>query len=242
MENTMRIFICDDDPVIQNQLHTLLTKYFKKKSYPQPEFFIYNSGDELLKSSVTPDIVFLDIEMEGLDGIYVGNELHKKYKYVITIIVTAFSEYLDDAMRFNVFRYLSKPINSHRLYKNLDDALIQYNLKSSHIIINDNKHSYKVSTDDIIMIETSPKERVNIVHTLQKDYHSVDNMQYWNEILCKKGSFYQCNRSYIINLKYISSYTNELIKLHNNQYTAYITKRKVREFRSLYLMYLEHVE
>ena len=107
----MNIFICDDNPIIQNQLHDLLNKYFKKHSYPSPEYFIYDSGDALVRSDVIPDIVFLDMEMPGINGIAVGNTLHNRYKKVIIIVVTAYSEYLDDAMRFNVFRYLSKPIN-----------------------------------------------------------------------------------------------------------------------------------
>ena len=39
------------------------------------------------------------------------NELKKKDKDIIIFIITSYSEYLDEAMRFNVFRYLSRPID-----------------------------------------------------------------------------------------------------------------------------------
>jgi two-component system LytT family response regulator len=57
--------------------------------------------------------------MPGLDGIYVGNELKKKEKDIIIFIITSYSEYLDEAMRFHVFRYLSKPIDRQRLFRSL---------------------------------------------------------------------------------------------------------------------------
>ena len=50
--------------------------------------------------------------MPGMNGIYVGNELKKATENVIVFVVTSYSEYLDEAMRFHVFRYLSKPLTS----------------------------------------------------------------------------------------------------------------------------------
>lgn len=64
--------------------------------------------------------------MPGLDGIYVGNELKKKDKDIIIFIITSYSEYLDEAMLFHVFRYLSKPIDRQRLFRNLKNALDLY--------------------------------------------------------------------------------------------------------------------
>lgn len=64
--------------------------------------------------------------MPGFDGIYVGNELKKQNESAIIFIVTSHLEYLDAAMRFHVFRYLSKPIDKQRLFQNLDDALELY--------------------------------------------------------------------------------------------------------------------
>lgn len=236
----MNIFICDDNSIIQEQLHKLLTKYFNDKSYPSPEFYMYNSGDALLNSSLIPDIVFLDIEMPGINGVEVGKELHNKYKDIIIIVITAYSEYLDDAMRFNVFRYLSKPINKHRLYRNLDDVLEQINMRSCNIIINDSNISYNVSTDDIIMIETLASKRKTLIHTTKSDYLSIDSMQYWFDLLKDKGNFYQSNRSYIINLTYVTSFNQDTIQLYNGKFKAYITKRKLHNFKERYLMYIEH--
>ena len=65
--------------------------------------------------------------MPGMNGIYVGNELKKANRNVIVFVVTSYSEYLDEAMRFHVFRYLSKPLDKQRFFRNLKDALAYYN-------------------------------------------------------------------------------------------------------------------
>ena len=64
--------------------------------------------------------------MPGMNGIYVGNELKKSNPAVIIFIVTSYSEYLDEAMRFHVFRYLSKPLEQQRFFRNMQDAVNLY--------------------------------------------------------------------------------------------------------------------
>lgn len=238
----MNIFICDDDSVIQKQIRDLLIQYFKGNSYPSPELYTFDSGDELLLSDIVPDIVFLDIEMPGQSGIVVGQKLHDRYKNVIVVIITAYSEYLDDAMRAHAFRFLSKPVNRHRFYRNLDDIIGQINSNVGTVTVDDGDITYCISTDDIVMIETLSGEHKTVIYTQECSYESIDSMQHWCDILKNNASYYQCNRSYIINLKYVTSYGRDSVQLCDNKYEAYITKRKFRDFKSRYLMYIEHIE
>ena len=62
-----------------------------------------------------------------MNGIYVGNELKKRNQNIIILIITSYIEYLDDAMRFHVFRHLSKPLDRQRFFRNMKDAIDLYN-------------------------------------------------------------------------------------------------------------------
>ena len=119
----MRILICDDNPLMVEEIHKYIQLYFQRSNSKCPEVVCFTDGESLLSDEGDKDLVFLDVEMPGFNGIYIGNELKKKNNKIIIFVVTAFSEYLDDAMRFHVFRYLSKPLDQQRFFRNMDDAI-----------------------------------------------------------------------------------------------------------------------
>lgn len=85
----MRILLCDDDTLVLEQLKKLLEYFFENVHVKIPEIVSYTSGEELLKDKEQKDIVFLDIEMPGVDGIYAGNELKTENRNVIIFVVTS---------------------------------------------------------------------------------------------------------------------------------------------------------
>lgn len=115
--------------------------------------------------------------MPGFDGIYMGNELKKQNDSVIIFIVTSYLEYLDAAMRFHVFRYLSKPIDKQRLFQNLDDALELYYSINQKIAVETKYGVTSVLTCDIVYVEA--KGRKVIVHTATADLDSTQTLQFW---------------------------------------------------------------
>lgn len=232
----MRIAICDDNPQIIEQLTKYLNEFFRKNNLKMPLIVPFTSGEALLHDTTPNDIVFLDIDMPGVDGIYVGNKLKEANPKTIILIVTSFAEYLDEAMRFQVFRYLSKPIEKMRLFRNLRDALKLYNSSNTKVAITTKNGVYPVSTSDIICVEA--QMRKVIVHTTATDYFSTQNMQYWIDTLTEP-CFFQSHRSFIVNLEYITDFDNSVIHLYNKQFTAYLTRRKHTEFKANYLLYLE---
>lgn len=234
----MRILICDDDLLILNQLKEYIEAYFKQNKLKCPEIVIYNNGEDLLSDEQDKDMVFLDIEMPGLNGIFVGNELKKSNENVIIFIVTSYSEYLDDAMRFHVFRYLSKPLDKQRLYRNVKDALHLYNTATVKILIETNNTTYTVSVSDIISVEA--RARKVTIHTLKQDYDSIHSMQYWLNTLDMPCFFYS-HRSFIVNLKHVSSFDHSMIQLCDGRFEAYLTRRKYSKFKDAYLLYLESI-
>ena len=96
----MRILICDDDSLIVEQIQKYVRHFFESNHLKCPEIFCYSSGEDLLADKRAKDIVFLDIEMPGMNGIFVGNELKKQNKNTIIFVITSYSEYLDDARLF----------------------------------------------------------------------------------------------------------------------------------------------
>lgn len=232
----MRILICDDDKDTAKQLEKILQSYFKRNSLKLPEIMTYHNGSDLLADTSEKDIVFLDIEMPGVNGIYVGNELKKANDNIIIFIVTSYAEYLDEAMRFHVFRYLSKPLDKQRIFRNLKDALTLYNTSVTKIPIETKDKVFVVLASDIIFVEAHGHNVT--VHTLQKDYKSIHSIKYWLKSL-NMPCFFASHRSFLVNLKHVSDFDHSLIHLYNNQYEAYLTRRKYTQFKDAYLLYLE---
>lgn len=232
----MRILICDDDILMIEQLEKLIKSYFNEKHIKCPELVCFSDGESLLADEKEKDILFLDVEMPGMNGIYIGNELKKRNKNIIIFMVTSYSQYLDDAMRFHVFRYLSKPVDKQRFVRNMEDAIDLYNTMTVKIPVETKQGVYTLPASSIIAVEA--QGRKVIVHTQERDFQSIHTMQYWVSSL-PGNSFFQTHRSFIINFKYINDFDRTLIHLANNQFHAYLTKRKYSAFKEAYLLYLE---
>ncbi len=100
----MRIAVCDDEKEVR-----LLLSGKIRKLYPEADVFCYGSGEELLRSTEPFDILFLDIQMEGQNGMETAARLRKKDRDVILVFITALEEYVFQAFDVGAFHYLVKP-------------------------------------------------------------------------------------------------------------------------------------
>lgn len=232
----MRIAICDDDTLMQEQLQKCIKHYFEKACLKCPEIALFSDGESLLSDKGEKDILFLDIEMPGINGIYVGNELKRQNENIIIFVVTSYSEYLDDAMRFHVFRYLSKPLDIRRLFRNMKDAVSLYNAMTVKIPVETKQGVYTLPASSIIAIEACGRQV--IVHSTIRDFESVHNMQHWLETL-PRNCFFQTHRSFIVNFEHVVDFDHTLVHLAEGRFSAYLTKRKYSAFKDAYLLYLE---
>ena len=213
----MRVIFCDDDSIILEQLHLYVSEYFEQLGGMIPEFACYSSGDALLNAKARADIAFLDVEMPGVSGIHVGAKLKELNPNIKIFIVTSYPDYLDEAMRFQVFRYLSKPIDKNRLFRNLKDAVYQYNMES---------REFPIVTNEGVFVRRAEQ-----------------NMEYWRQTLTLP-CFYMTHRSYIVNLHFVNSIHKDtiLLKYRGREMTAYLTRRRYTAFKDTYLWYMESVK
>lgn len=232
----MKFAICDDDPIFCCQLKNVLDEYFTTRKLKKPDLQIFHSGEELLAIDTIFDIAFLDVEMPGVSGIHTGRILKERNPKIIFMIITSYNDYLDEALHFQAFRYLSKPLDKNRLFRNLKDALYLYSTTTKKVALETKSNTYTVFTSDIIMVEATGRKVY--VRTTGEDYLSIHNMKYWAETL-GNAHFFQSHRSYIVNFEHISHFDNNLIYLFQDRYTAYLTCRKHTAFKNSYLLYLE---
>lgn len=235
----MRIVFCDDDERILAQLEACLREFFADSGLSQPEYGAYTSGQELLNQEERPDIAFLDVEMPGLSGIHVGAKLQERNPYAKIFILTSYTDYLDEAMRFHVFRYLSKPLDKKRLFRNMKDALYQLSVDTRPVFIEGPEESATRNADEIVMVEAQGR-RV-LVWAVDRTYEARQGMKHWESLL-EVGCFCQTHRSYIVNMKYVRSFSPNLICLagpDGREYTAYLARRRYRAFKDTYMLYVE---
>lgn len=240
----MRIVLCDDDEQVLKLLKKYLREYFHSAHLNQPDYTVYTSGDDLLVSEAVPsaapvDIVFLDVEMPGRNGIFTGALLKEMNPNVRIFIVTSFPDYLDDAMKFHVFRYLSKPLEKGRLYRNMKEALYQISIDTKPILIETANESVTRYADEVIMVESN--KHIVKVFTVDQVYESTQPMKYWETFL-DVGSFYKIHRSYIVNMKFVRSFDSAMVKMcgaDGQIHWAYMARRRYVDFKHAYIRYLE---
>lgn len=234
----MRILICDDNEAIVRQLQGYIREFFGTLGGKLPELGVYDSGEALLARETRADMAFLDVEMPGVSGIHIGAKLKERNPYIKIFIVTAYPDYLDEAMRFQVFRYLSKPIDKNRLFRNLKDAISQYGLETREYPIVTQGGIVVRRAEEIVCVEA--RQRKVLVFTTEDVLQSVENMEHWRELLTAP-CFFVTHRSFIVNMRFVGAVEKDAILLKHGEQEriAYLTRRKYSEFKNAFLLFME---
>ena len=115
----LRTIIVDDESLARRGLSLRL------QNIPEVEVIAEcSNGADALKAIAEhgPDMVFLDIQMPGMDGFEVINHLQADTMPLI-VFVTAFNEYAVEAFKVHAVDYVLKPIDEDRLREAVDRAL-----------------------------------------------------------------------------------------------------------------------
>ena len=126
------IGICDDEQKSREILLSFCRQLFvDKENYKIKEFV---SGEEVLKSEKT-DILLLDIEMCGIDGIVVKDELQNQGEEVDILFITNYSERMQEAYGKNVFGFLHKPLQYLEFQKEMQKIIKDLEARYKSVLI-----------------------------------------------------------------------------------------------------------
>ena len=228
----MKIAICDDEKVIRELIGDKV-----KKEYPEADVVFFNSGEELLLSKDTIDILFLDIQMTGRNGIEIARELRKKDKKVIIIFVTAVEDYVFEAFDVNAFNYIVKPIDDARFRDILDKAINKCNFSgtdevdTNYVIVNNRGMHTKVKLEEIVYAEVF--NRKVVIHKIDEEIEYYGKMSDLEALT--NENFFRTHRAYLINFKYVEKYDAKTVYMEKGK--ALMAKKNYPDFVKKYMKY-----
>jgi two-component system LytT family response regulator len=168
-------------------------------------------------STLSPDLIFMDIQLEKNSGFDVLDECINSYKYVI--FTTCHEEFALKGYKYNTVHYLLKPIDENMLETavervsfcmqnnsnigNIENIVLKYsNLKGDKIFLPDKNVHHAIEIDSIIMIESDSS--YSNIHTLNRRIKISKNLRYVEALLKNHNEFARVHRRYIVNINYIS--------------------------------------
>ena len=227
----MKIAVCDDEEIITEQIKKLI---LQQGGRDQIDTFL--SADSLFAQGNQYDVYYLDICMDGTDGMAAAKKIRESQGEAVIVFVTSEKEYLLDAFGVEAAHYLLKPIDPvhfRESYERAKKAMSRRNERETLFIHTGFDH-VRIPMKDILYAESQLKNV--IIHTVREQIIVHTPM---TEIAEYFGNgFYPCHRSYMVNYAYVTSYSSEELTLSNGEKIP-LSRRRYSDFVKGYMHYLK---
>ena len=217
----MNCIVIDDEPLARQGMEIHIPNVASLKllgSFSNP----LAAADFLRKEQV--DLMFLDINMPELSGLDFLKALRDA---PLVIFTTAYPQYALESYELDAIDYLVKPIRIERFLKAVNKAenhlkLLQQDAQHSHVekieddfvFIKADRKFFKIYFKDILYIE-GLKYYV-VIYTIDNKIITSMNVKTIAQQL-PASTFARVSKSYIVNVRHINSFDNELIYINGNE-------------------------
>ncbi len=231
----MRFAVCDDEAEIRRDISDRITALCPGASVTE-----FSSGGELLAGAGGFDIIFLDIGMDGLDGMQTARMLRQNGCRAAIIFVTAFEDRVFDAFDVGAFNFLVKPVSTQKFTEVLKKAIdsrtepVATETSDRFIAVKSGGVSTKLALSEIMYAEVF--DRILILHTVSGKVEYRGRLNEFEK--CTDETFFRTHRSYLINLRYLEKYTSSEVTMENGD-CVLLAKQCYSELVRAYLRYIK---
>lgn len=219
MKENLTCIIVDDEPLARKGLELLVKEldWLEEKG----QFPNAIKADAFL-SQTDVDIIFLDIEMPGLNGIDYLKSLQSES---LVILTTAYPQFAIEAFELDVVDYLLKPIRFERFFKAVNKAKEIRSLQKQgnshiesimldHFYIKSDRKYVKLYFKDVLYIK-GMKDYVMLYTTTEKYMTALNIKTIFSQL--PKDVFARVSKSYLINVNCINSIDVDSIFINDQE-------------------------
>lgn len=213
----MRIAVCDDE-IAQTIVYDHYLERLKN-IFPKCEYECFYSGESILsyfENEHKPfDVIFLDVEMNGMNGLQTAERIRRLDENVILIYATSHREYVYDAFEANPLRFLVKPVTFERFSEVLTIANEKIMSNKKSIFVVSDRKQMRFCSDEIVFIESD--RRKLLLHTSDgQEYEIYGKLDEWAQKLYV-NDFILVHKSYLVNMSYITAFDAGNVTLTNRR-------------------------
>ena len=204
-----RIAVCDDEKIVREEVGKFIQEWNS-----EAEIRTFLCGEDLLEDYRFYDAVFLDIDMQGMNGIEVGKAIRCMDRDVKIVYLTAYRDYVAGAFGVHAFQYLLKPVNKEEIINVLEE-IFRYRKKLNEKIILDFH-----TVDGIVCLPVESvyffeyeNRRIRIV-TQKEEYYMVERIGNIAKRMMDFG-FSMPHQSFSVNMLHVKNVKGQHIYLDN---------------------------
>lgn len=229
----MKIAICDDEEIFLNRLYDHLITILEDE---QNNIDRYSCGEALLDTFFANkyDIIILDIEMNGMNGIETANEIRNIDRNVKISFLTSYEDFAIEGYKVKAERYILKQQPEYMYREQINGLINDYNQDHKKFKYSNSNSAFSARLSDIIYFEVYNRQIV--VHISEQEfmfYGKISDLE--SEYKC--DGFIRVGKSYLINAAYIKFIDGNDIIMKNGQ--SFLMGRTVKnQVIEEYLNYL----
>lgn len=230
MAEKLRVAVCDDDEAARGIIASSLKNVFATYDV-EAAASMYSSAEELSEAMPTRrfDLLLLDIDMPGLDGIEFGKKLRKAHDNIDIMYISNREDRVFDSLRVQPVGFIRKS-NFFADVSDIVGAYLKARAERQHVstvVLRDHEAVYPVQVDKIIYIEGQRKRQIVYVDGQQAPISLTRTMNELEEELGPEGLI-RIHKGYLVNYRYISV-IEEGDAVLTNGVRLPISRRKERE-------------
>lgn len=223
----IHIAICDDEKDFASYLQEQLKRYSEENGIEIKTSIFYDGLELIEKFDTTIDLIFLDIQMDMVNGLKAAEHIRKKDAKVEIIFLTTMAQYAVAGYTYKATNFIIKPIKYVRLKTEMDLFVERHNREESpYLVISNDTGKYRITLNTLRYVETY--NRHLLFHTEKENIVSYKSMKDAEQELEDKG-FARCHTSYIVNLFYVKGVKKLEIELITGEVIP-ISQPKRKEF------------